>query len=130
MTTPDPVDALMALHRAAVDAWLPSTGGTIEDAKAADAALRAAIEEALARERERCALVCDDEARIREEAGKKHPKDSPSRGRCFAAARAAIICAKGIRSGEVIAPPAAESKPDQETAAAPPADAALKTRGE
>ena len=53
----------------------------------ADAA-RAALEQAK--------KVCDDEARIREEAGQKHPEESDSRGRCFAAARAAINCVKGI----------------------------------
>lgn len=59
--------------------------------------------EQVAAERERCAMVCDDEARIRSEAGAKHPIESEGRGRCFAAARAAINCAKGVRSGEVIA---------------------------
>ena len=55
-------------------------------------------------ERERCARICDDEARIRTEAGNTHPEDSDSRGRCFAAARAAINCAKGVRGGEVVGP--------------------------
>jgi hypothetical protein len=54
-------------------------------------------------ERERCARIADDEARIREEAGRTHPEDSEARGRCFAAARAAQNVAKGIRSGEVVA---------------------------
>ena len=46
--TPDPVSALMALHENAVDARMRlRSGGTIEDAKGADAALRAAIEEAV-----------------------------------------------------------------------------------
>jgi hypothetical protein len=62
--------------------------------------LRAAV----AAERERCARVCDDEARIRTEAGNTHPEDSDSRGRCFAAARAAINCAKGVRGGEIVWP--------------------------
>jgi hypothetical protein len=64
----------------------------------------AAAREAAARqeERERCARVCDDEARIRTLAGDQHPEDSESRGRCYAAARAAINCAKGIRNGEEI----------------------------
>lgn len=53
-------------------------------------------------ERERCARVCDDEARARTEAGNTHPEDSDSRGRCFAAARAAMNCAAGIRGGEVV----------------------------
>ena len=55
-----------------------------------------------AAERERAARVCDDEARLRTEAGNKHPEESESRGRCFAAARAATNCAKGIRNGEVM----------------------------
>ena len=59
---------------------------------------------ATAAERERAARVCDDEARIRTEAGNTHPEDSDSRGRCFAAARAAINCAKGVRGGEVVGP--------------------------
>lgn len=59
---------------------------------------------AVAAERERAALVCDDEARIRTEAGDTHPEDSDSRGRCYAAARAAINCAKGVRSGELVTP--------------------------
>jgi len=62
--------------------------------------LQQLIDAAVARERERAALVCDDEARIRTEAGNTHPEDSESRGRCFAAARAAINCAKGVRNGE------------------------------
>lgn len=52
-------------------------------------------------ERDRAARVCDDEARIRTEAGQFHPEESESRGRCYAAARAAINCAKGVRNGEV-----------------------------
>jgi hypothetical protein len=56
-----------------------------------------------AQERERCARIADDEARIRREAGQQHPEDSEARGRCFAAARAAVNVAKGIRSGEVVA---------------------------
>lgn len=55
-------------------------------------------------ERERAARVCDDEARIRVEAGATHPEDSPARDRCYAAARAAINCAKGVRGGEVVGP--------------------------
>ena len=55
-------------------------------------------------ERERAALVCDDEARVRNEAATKHPEFSEERGRCNAAARGAINCAKGIRSGEVVTP--------------------------
>lgn len=54
-------------------------------------------------ERERCAAIADDEARIRTEAGQQHSEDSEARGRCFAAARAAMNVAKGIRSGEVVA---------------------------
>jgi hypothetical protein len=64
------------------------------------------IEAAVAAERERAARVCDDEARIRTEAGNTHPENSDSRGRCFAAARAAINCAKGVRGGEVVGPSA------------------------
>lgn len=63
-----------------------------------------AVDAAVAAERERCARVFDDEARIRTEAGNTHPEDSDSRGRCFAAARAAINCAKGVRGGEVVGP--------------------------
>ena len=55
-----------------------------------------------AAERERAARVCDDEARIRTEAGNTHPEESESRGRCFAGSRAAINCAKGVRGGEVV----------------------------
>jgi len=61
-------------------------------------------------ERERAARVCDDEARIRAEAGTKHPEDSPARDRCYAAARAARNCAAGIRGGEN--PPAPKTLPD------------------
>lgn len=63
---------------------------------------QAAIDAAVAAERERCASVCDDEARIRSEAAAKHPNGSDSRDRCNAAARAAINCAKGVRSGEIV----------------------------
>lgn len=62
----------------------------------------AIVAAAVVAERERCAMVCDDEARIRTAAGEKHPEDSESRGRCFAAARAAINCAKGCRNGEEV----------------------------
>lgn len=65
--------------------------------------------EAVAQERERCAAIADDEARIREEAGKKHVDGSLARDRCFAGARAAANVAKGIRNGEQVdAVPAAE----------------------
>ena len=60
------------------------------------------VARAVAAERERCARVCDDEARIREEAGNTWPEESPERSRCFAGARAAMNCAKGVRSGEVV----------------------------
>jgi hypothetical protein len=63
---------------------------------------QAALNAAVAAERERAARVCDDEARMRTEAGQKHPEESESRGRCFAAARAAMNCAKGVRGGEVV----------------------------
>lgn len=52
----------------------------------------------LTAEREGCALICEDEERIRTAAGQAHPEESASRDRCFAAARAAINCALGIRS--------------------------------
>jgi len=55
-----------------------------------------------AAERERAGRVCDDEARIRADASDKHPENSPARDRCLAAARAAMNCAVGIRSGEVV----------------------------
>jgi hypothetical protein len=60
------------------------------------------VRNAVTTERERAARVCDDEARIREEAGKQHQEDSESRSRCFAAARAAQNCAKGVRNGEEV----------------------------
>jgi hypothetical protein len=59
--------------------------------------------EAVSAERERCARIADDEARIREEAGQKNVEGSAARDRCFAGARAAANVAKGIRSGEVVA---------------------------
>ena len=65
-------------------------------------AVRAYAAAAVAAERERCARVCDDEARIRTEAGDTWPEESPERSRCYAAARAAINCAKGVRGGEVV----------------------------
>ena len=46
---------------------------------------------------EDCAKRCDEETRIRTDAGNTHPEDSDSRARCFAAARAARICALEIR---------------------------------
>lgn len=49
-------------------------------------------------EREACAKLCDDEAQIRSEAGRSHPEDSESRGRCFAGARAAANCGSAIRA--------------------------------
>jgi hypothetical protein len=61
-------------------------------------------------ERKRAALVCDDEARIRAEAGNAHPEDSDSRSRCFAAARAAANCAKGVRGGEVAGEPCSQQE--------------------
>ncbi len=76
------------------------TGGIYEDF-AVELSRRAVMAE-----RERAARVCDDEARIRSEAGAKHPEDSESRGRCYAAARSAINCAKGVRNGEVVEPAA------------------------
>lgn len=53
-------------------------------------ARKQALQEALA--------ICEDEYRIRDTAGRTHPEDSPSRDRCFAAARAAWNCAAEIRS--------------------------------
>ena len=80
----------------------------IDDAIAALAGARRelvrAVDEAVAAERERAARVCDDEARIRLDAAAIHPEGSDSRGRCNAAARAAINCAKGVRNGEVVGP--------------------------
>lgn len=89
------------------DDCCPAPRPTAEQIGAARAALAAHLSavpmgEAVATERKRAALVCDDEARIRREAGETHPEESPSRGRCFAAARAAINCAKGVRNGEVV----------------------------
>lgn len=55
-----------------------------------------------AAERERCAVICDDEARIRTEAAVLFAEFSEERARCNAAARGAINCANGIRSGEVV----------------------------
>lgn len=52
----------------------------------------------LVRERERCALLCENEAEVRTKAGQRHPDESPERDRCFAGARAAVNCALGIRS--------------------------------
>lgn len=63
---------------------------------------QAALDAAVAAERDRCAKLCEDEARIRTEAGNTQAEDSESRGRCFAAARAAMNCAKGIRGGELL----------------------------
>lgn len=68
----------------------------------ADCAWQARLDAAVRDERERAGRVCDDEARARTEAGNCHPEDSESRGRCFAGARAAINCAKGVRSSEVV----------------------------
>lgn len=53
-------------------------------------------------EREAAARIADDEARIREQAGRTHPEESEARDRCFAAARAAANVAKGIRAGEIV----------------------------
>lgn len=64
--------------------------------------LAVAVQTAVHVERQRCAAIADDEARIREEAGKTHPEDSEARGRCFAGARAAQNVARGIRGGEVV----------------------------
>ncbi len=76
--------------RKAASALPPSTAPEATPEKLADEA---------SAERNRCAAICDDEARIRTEAGRKHPEGSASRDRCFAGARAAINCANGIRSG-------------------------------
>jgi hypothetical protein len=70
----------------------------------------ARVADAVAAERARCAAVCDDEVRIRVQAGNTHPSESPERDRCMAAANGARNCAEGIRSGEVVAAqPSAES---------------------
>ena len=50
---------------------------------------------------EAAAVECEEEACIRESAGKTHPEKSASRGRCFAAARAAINCVRSIRALKV-----------------------------
>lgn len=50
------------------------------------------------RERAGCAAVCEDEERIRTQAGMTNSEESEARDRCFAAARAAENCALGIRS--------------------------------
>lgn len=55
-----------------------------------------------ASERERAAAICDDEARLRIEAAMTHPEGSAARDRCYAGARAATNCARGVRSGEVV----------------------------
>jgi hypothetical protein len=75
-----------------------------EGEAAAQLVLEAFALEAVAAETRRCAAIADDEARIREEAGKKHPEESAARDRCFAGARAAANVARGIRSGEEVAP--------------------------
>ena len=62
------------------------------------------LETKVAAERERAARVCDDEARIRTEAGSKHGAGTPAFDRCMAAARAARNCALGVRGGEVVGP--------------------------
>jgi hypothetical protein len=61
-----------------------------------------ALADPVAAERERCASIADDEARLREEAGIRHVESSLARERCFAGARAAANVAKGIRCGEVV----------------------------
>ena len=74
-------------------------------------AWQAAADRAREIERDRCAAIADDEAAIREKAGKSHPEDSPARGRCFAGARASVNVAMGIRSGEVLEAHKAEDAP-------------------
>jgi hypothetical protein len=64
--------------------------------------LRQFADALIAAERERAAMVCDDEARIREEAAAANGVGTPGFGRCMAAARAAANCAKGVRNGEVV----------------------------
>lgn len=51
-----------------------------------------------AAEREACAKVCEDEARLRTEDEKTHIYGSESQGRCIAAARAALNCEAAIRA--------------------------------
>ncbi len=60
------------------------------------------LDAAVAAERERCAKLCEDEARIRTEAGNTQAEDSESRGPCSGKAPAAMNCAKGIRGGELL----------------------------
>lgn len=69
--------------------------------------MRAYATAAVLAERERCARVCDDEARIRTEAASRRGAGTQSFDRCMAGARAATNCARGVRSGEVV-PPAKE----------------------
>lgn len=68
---------------------------------------RAEVRAMLMEEREACAKMCEDEERIRTQAGQRHPEDSESRDRCFAAARAANNCAIAIRNEM---PPVLEGK--------------------
>ena len=60
------------------------------------------IAAAVAAERARCARVCDDEQRMRVEAGAKHGAGTHEFDRCMAAARGAANCACGVRSGEEV----------------------------
>ena len=53
---------------------------------------------AVVAERERCAALCEDEARVREDSAQKtHGKGSPAYGRQMAGVNAARNCAKAIR---------------------------------
>ncbi len=92
------MDDMRSALRYAADLIDAATAVIEENCRAAGAAL-----DVVAQERERCALIADDEARIREEAGRKHPEDSEARKYCWAGARAATNIAKGIRNGEIVA---------------------------
>lgn len=91
-------DVLSVVAEWALAGHITERGVTCE----AGDAIRAAVAAEVAAERERAARVCDDEARIRAEAGKAHPLYGDSRDRCNAAARAARNCALGVRGGEVV----------------------------
>ena len=73
-------DVLSVVAEWALAGHITERGVTCE----AGDAIRAAVAAEVAAERERAARVCDDEARIRAEAGKAHPMFSDSRDRCNA----------------------------------------------
>jgi hypothetical protein len=89
-------------EKALVDFGVACRFGDTAARQGAAERIRAAARALLAAERERAARVCDDEYRIRADAGQKLPLYSESRGRCNAAAWAASNCALGVRGGEVV----------------------------